>query len=285
MSRQTIKTAVEMTPKLNFNSKLVLATLTMHCLKQFSFLLVVFSLVFLTYSCSDSTGPSANGGTENRINSKAAPGSSAQLYLQGDQYTALQVEIDYMPGHRPTQDGLDSLKTFLQQRLNKQTVSFELSEIPSSGKNAYTIAEIRSLEETRRNKFTQKGSETLHSYFLIVDGEYEQSNVIGVAYWNTSLAVFGKTIEEISSAALAPREDKIEGTVFRHEFGHLMGLVGNGTSTQSNHKTSGSAHCTTEGCLMEPAVETANFFANLFDGDIPDLKQFCIQDLQANGGK
>ncbi|HET6527351.1 MAG TPA: hypothetical protein VFG39_01235, partial [Balneolaceae bacterium] len=243
----------------------------MHSLKRFSFLLVIFSLAFFTYTCTDSTGSTGpvpgdeNGGrTENSINSKAAPGSSAEFYLRGDEYTALQVEIDYMPGHKPTRAGLDSLKTFLQDRLNKQSVSFELTEVPSGGKDAYTISEIRSLEEKYRDNFTQKNDETLHSYFLMVDGEYENPNVIGVAYWNTSLAVFGKTIEDISSGLAAPPEEKIEGTVFRHEFGHLMGLVGNGTPTQSNHKTSGGAHCTTDGCLMNPAVETANFFANIF---------------------
>ncbi|HEX6981605.1 MAG TPA: hypothetical protein VF181_02485 [Balneolaceae bacterium] len=249
------------------------------------FFLIICSLVFLTYTCTDSTRPSSDDHSENRLNSKAAPGSSAELYLQGDQYTALRVEIDYMPGHKPTRTGLDSLETFLERRLNKQTISFELTEISSGGKDVYTIGDIRSLEDKHRNNFTGAGDEILHSYFLMVDGEYEQSSVIGVAYWNTSLAVFGKTIEDISSGLGAPPEDKIEGTVFRHEFGHLMGLVGNGTPIQSNHKTSGSAHCTNDGCLMNPAVETANFFANIFDGDIPDLDQFCVEDLQANGGE
>jgi hypothetical protein len=257
----------------------------MHSLKQFSFFLAVFSLAFLTYTCTDSTGPSADENIENKINSKSAPGSSAKLYLRGDQYTSLQVEIDYMQGHKPTKDGLDSLETFLQRRLHKQSVSFELTEIPSGDDDVYSIGEIRSLEDQYRDHFTQKNDGTLHSYFLMVDGEYENPNVIGVAYWNTSLAVFGKTIEDISSGALAPPEDKIEGTVFRHEFGHLMGLVGNGTPTQSDHKTSGSAHCTNDACLMYPAVETADFFANIFDGDIPDLDQFCVEDLQSNGGK
>lgn len=255
----------------------------MRLVKLLTFILAIASLAIVTTTCSDSTT-----GPEPEIiefNSKAAPGDSAKSYLEGDQYTSLQVEIDYMPGHEPTQDGLDSLKTFLQRRLNKNSISFQSSEISSGNQNSYTSDDIRSLEDEHRDNRTEPGSNTLHVYFLVVDGEYEQSNVLGIAYWNTSVAFFGQTIESISGTPpTAPSEEKVEGTVFRHEFGHNMGLVGNGTPTQSDHKTSGSAHCTESGCLMEPAVETTDFFSN-FSGSIPPLKQFCIEDLQTNGGK
>ena len=251
-------------------------------------LFVLLALAFLSYSCSDSTtGPDGNTPPAPEFNSKAAPGDSAKSFLEGDQYTSLQVEIDYMPGHQPTQDGLDSLKVFLEQRLNKQTISFrDPTEISSGGQSSYSASEIRDIEENNRDYFTEAGDNTLQVYFLMVDGEYSaNSNVLGIAYWNTSVAFFGQTIESISgSPPLNPSEEKIEGTVFRHEFGHNMGLVGIGTPTQSDHKTDNSAHCTTDGCLMEPAVETTDFFSN-FSGDIPPLDQLCIEDLQANGGK
>ncbi len=246
--------------------------------------LLVLLFSAMLYSCVDtSTGPDNEFTPE--FNHKVAPGDSAKSFLEGDQYSALELEIDYMPGHKPTQAGLDSLKTFLQQHLNKQTITFRTpTEVPSGGQSAYTASDIRSLEDQHRDHFSERTS-TLQAYFLIVDGEFEQSNVLGIAYWNTSMAFFGQTIEEVSSGIGAPPEEKIEGTVFRHEFGHNMGLVGNGTPTVSDHKTDGSAHCTEDGCLMEPAVETANFFANTFDGNIPDLLQFCNEDLDANGAK
>lgn len=248
-------------------------------------LLTILSLTFVVYSCSDSgTGPDPDPNPV-EFNSKAAPGDSAKSFLESDQYTSLQVEIDYMPGHEPTQGGLDRLSTFLEQRLNKQTITFSTpSQVESSGQSSYTSDDIRSLEEDHRNNYTEAGSSTLHAYFLIVDGEFEQSNVLGIAYWNTSMAFFGQTIEDVSGTPpAAPSEEQVEGTVFRHEFGHNMGLVGNGTPTQSDHKTDGSAHCTEDGCLMEPSVETANFFQNL-SGETPGLDQLCIEDLQANGG-
>ncbi|MEL7833047.1 zinc-dependent metalloprotease family protein [Fodinibius sp. Rm-B-1B1-1] len=261
-------------------------------IKRFSILLAFCSLSLLIVSCSDSTtGPDDSSTT--KLDSKQKPGNSAELFLQDDQYTSLQVEIDYMPGHEPTQDGIDSLKTFLVQRLNKQNISFRSpTQIDSRNQSSYTAADIRSIEENERDHYTESDGSTLQVYFLVVDAKYNDgddggSNVLGIAYWNTSVAFFGETIEEVSSGIGAPPEEKIEGTVFRHEFGHNMGLTGNGTphpSGQSNHQN-GDAHCSVDGCLMEPAVETGNFFTNTFDGDIPNLDPLCIEDLQANGGK
>lgn len=258
----------------------------MKLFKHLSLLVLCFSLVIFINSCSDSSTDPGDPSPQ-EFNSQAAPGDSAHAYLAGDRYTNLQVEIDYMPGHEPTQEGLNSLQTFLEERLNKQNISFSSpSEINAESQSSYSSNDIRALEQEYRDNYTEPGDNTLHAYFLVVDGEYSQnSNVLGIAYWNTSVAFFGEAIEDVSSGIGAPSEQKIEGTVFRHEFGHNMGLVGNGTPTQSDHKTDGSAHCTTDGCLMEPAVETGNFFTNTFDGSIPELGQLCIDDLQANGGK
>ena len=254
-------------------------------MKRLVLFLTVISLAFLTYTCSDSPAGTQTE-PEPEFNHKVAPGDSAESFLQGDQYTSLELEIDYMPGHRPTADALDSLRTFLEKHLNKQSITLNApTEIASGGQDVYSTSDIRSLEEEHRQSFTEQGSDVLRAYFLVVDGEFEQSNVLGIAYWNTSMAFFGKTIEDASSGVGAPPEYKIEATVFRHEFGHNLGLVDIGSPMQQDHKTDGSAHCTENGCLMEPSVETTNFFANTFEGDIPDLLQFCNQDLDANGGR
>jgi hypothetical protein len=192
-----------------------------------------------------------------------------------------------MPGHQPTHHTLDSPRTFLQQRLSKAAITFcATSEVPSGGQQEYSADEIRELEEQHRDNFTQAEGSTIEAYFLIVDGTFEeQEKVLGIAYNNTSRAFFVPKIDEVSGGLTHPPQFKVEGTVFRHEFAHTLGLIGNGTSTQSSHKTSGSAHCTEDSCLMEPEVDTSGFFANIFDGDIPNLQQFCIEDLQSNGEK
>jgi len=259
----------------------------MYSLKRFS-LLILCSLAFLAYGCSDSSTSADTNTDAPEFDSKAAPGDSAQSFLKSNQYTNLQVEIDYMEGHKPTQEALNSLQTFLEARLNKQSITLSEPTLiePSGDDSQYTASEIRSMEEVFRDNYTEPGSSTLHAYFLYVDGENENnSNVLGFAYYNTSVAFFGQTIESVSGTPpTAPSEEKVESTVFRHEFSHNMGLVGNGTPTTSDHKTEGSAHCTTDGCLMEPAVETTNFFSN-FSGSVPELDDLCINDLQANGGK
>lgn len=255
---------------------------------RYSIILLTFAtLISLTATgCLDSS--TGVGGDNRPFSNRAEPGSSASVFLSDSTFTSLEIEIDYMPGQQPTQEALDSLKNFLQQRLNKsQVIINSPTKVQSAGEDTYSAEEVRALEEQYRNNYSETtASSTLHAYFLIVDGKYQQQeNVLGIAYYNTSMAFFGQTINEVSSGVGAPPKEKIEGTVFRHEFGHTLGLVGNGTPTQSDHKTAGSAHCTVNGCLMEPAVETTNFFANLFDGDIPNLKAQCVTDLQENGGR
>lgn len=253
------------------------------CLKSSAlFMLALLSGLALS-SCLDSTG---SDDEPQPFNHQRNPGTSAEELLRADDYTNLALEIDYMPGYEPTQEALDSLKLFLEQRLNKTSVTIRTpTQIPSGGKQAYTAADVRDLEQEHRNNRTGAQSTTLESYFVIVDGEFDQANVLGIAYYNTSMAFFGPTIDSAGSGVGAPSRRKIEGTVFRHEFGHIMGLVDSGTPARSSHTTSDGQHCNSDSCLMEPAVETSDYFANIFDGDIPNLDELCIDDLQANGGR
>jgi hypothetical protein len=261
--------------------------------KKLSLIVLCFSLAAAINSCSDSSTDPGDPPPQEEFNSQAAPGDSAHAYLAGDQYTSLQVEIDYMPGHEPTQEGLNSLQTFLEERLNKQNISLSTpNEINAESQSSYSSSDIRALEEEYRDNYTEAGDNTLHVYFLVVDGEFNDgngggSNVLGIAYWNTSVAFFGETIANVSGTPpTAPSREKVESTVFRHEFGHNMGLVGIGTPHISSHNDhqNGQSHCSTDGCLMDPAIETTNFFSN-FSGEVPELDQLCIEDLQANGGK
>jgi predicted Zn-dependent protease len=76
----------------------------------------------------------------------------------------------------------------------------------------------------------------------------------------------------------------------RHEFGHLFGLVNNGTPAQSDHEdtTPGSkAHCKVEGCLMVASLEFGNSALGVLEGAnvSADFDEKCRLDLKANGGK
>ena len=268
----------------------------MNFLKRPYLIVIALLLTFVGYTCSSSTssgsGDDGNNGNNPpaEFNSEAAPGDSAASYLQDDQYTSLQVEIDYMQGFRPTDDAISSLQTFLENRLNKSTISLNLSEIPARGEGPYSTSEVRSIEDEVRDNFTEPGSSTLHAHILILDGDFDdgqqgQSNVLGIAYFNTSMALFGTRIDDISGGVTQPSRTQVEATVLRHEVGHNLGLVGIGSphpSGQESHQS--GSHCNIDGCLMRASVETTNFFAN-FSGQIPDLDPLCIEDLRANGGK
>lgn len=262
----------------------------MYHLKRFIFLIAISSLAFLTYTCSDSTtGPGENEPAV-EFNSQAAPGDSAQSFLSNNQFEELNLEIDYMPGYEPTQQALDSLKSFLEKHLNKSEINIESpTRIESGGQNAYSAEDIRDLEKKHRDNYTSyenPGSETLWAYFMFVDGEFTQQNVLGIAYFNTSMAFFGPPIHDNSGGIGQADRYKLEATVFNHEFGHNMGLVANGSPMQENHQDSENGHhCTDDNCLMYYAVRTTDYTSILVDSPIPDLLEYCQADIEANGGK
>jgi bacillopeptidase F (M6 metalloprotease family) len=194
-----------------------------------------------------------------------------------------------MAGHEPTAAALDDLTTALERHLDKATIAVQSpTEITAGGQDRYTAEEIRDLEATHRDHYTQAEGETLWAHILVVDGRFEQTSVVGIAYQNTSTAFFGATIDEISGGLTQPSEEK-EATVFRHEFGHNLGLVANGTPLvangtpmeQDHQDEDNGAHCTEEACVMYHAIETTDYFANVFDGDVPDFRSFCSDDMAA----
>ncbi|MDZ7681405.1 MAG: hypothetical protein U5J63_06725 [Fodinibius sp.] len=82
----------------------------MSFINRFSIILISCALAFGIYSCSDSTtGPETDDPVA--FDHKMAPGDSAESFLEGDQYTTLRVEIDYIKGYQPTQEGLNSLRS------------------------------------------------------------------------------------------------------------------------------------------------------------------------------
>ena len=210
-----------------------------------------------------------------------APGASAEAFISNNTHEEIIIEIQYMPGAAPDQESVSNLRSFLTEHLEKSNITLmEPLEISSGGQESYTATDVREIEEENRQQFTEESK--LASYILFLDGEYETESVLGIAYYNTSTAYFSETIDRISGGLGQPTRTMIESTVFAHEFGHLMGLVNNGIETQADHHDSeNGAHCTVENCLMYYQVETTNFFANLFDGSIPELDEFCLADIEA----
>lgn len=237
------------------------------------------------FACDTSVqGPIENG----EYSHLEATGASARDFLAAESYTSLVIELDYMAGYAPDPQALDQLRAFLAARLNKSSITIRTpTEIPAGGQASYSLSEIRALEAEHRDEYTE--GTTLAAYMLIVDGDYEQANVLGIAHLNTSTAYFGAALDEVSGGLTQPSRELTEATVFHHEFGHLFGLVaipGSGTTMQTDHQDQAHGHhCDDDRCLMYYAVETTDLFGGIIGSEVPALDANCLADLAANGGK
>lgn len=251
----------------------------------------VLTLALLIGACGDGgtdpmTEPDPPGTDPTAYDHTRGPGVSARDLLAADDYDRLVVQIQYVGDFAPTAQGLAHLEGFLQERVNKpmgiQIVSPEQIQITPQA--TYSASEIRALEAEHRSMYTQ--GRTLVAYFLWIDGAFDQSaNVLGIAYNNTSMAIFAERIDDNTGGLAQPSKATVEGTVAIHEFGHILGLVNNGSPMQIDHQDEPNGHhCDNDDCIMYFAVRTTDFLSNLMGG-LPDLDQNCIDDLQANGGR
>lgn len=212
-------------------------------------------------------------------------GASANEILSASKYTSLKIEIQYMTGYPPDAGALTHLQNTLATIVNKPSgITIVTKEIPASTKTALSINDIIDIEKNNRTAFTN-GSE-LALCVLYTNGNYSDPNVLGVAYKNTSAAIFGKTIYDNSGGFGQASRTKLEATVLEHELGHLLGLVDIGSPMQSNHKDAAhGSHCNNTNCLMYYASETRDILGILITGNIPPFDTNCRADMQANGGK
>lgn len=258
--------------------------------KNLKISILLFTLL-LAISCdsgtvTDSTPNDENGTPDEfSFNHEQNPGTSASDFLTNDDFDELIIEVQYMPGYRPESDALQELQSFLEQRLNKSSITIlEPEEIESGNQNSYSASDVRSIEREHRSLFSDENR--LAAYILILDGEFDQGNVLGIAHFNTSMALFGEVVDSVSGGIGQPSRRVVEATILNHEAGHLLGLVNNGTEMQEPHQDEeNGAHCDVDSCLMYFAVNTSDFIANVFGGSMPELDDLCIADLQAAGGR
>ncbi len=223
------------------------------------------------------SGPSSN-------TDKATVGSSAAAYLAADTYTSLKVELQYSPGMQPQTQTLTNLANFLAERLNKPGgVIINSKQTASFGKSMVAIADITNYTDQYRTAYTDGNQISL--YILFADADYATSGVVGVAYRNTAICVFEKTIQANSGGINQASRVKVETGVLLHEIGHLLGLTNNGTAMTTPHEDAANkAHCNNSNCLMYHSIETSGLM-NMLSNSVPVLDANCLADLKANGGK
>jgi len=208
-------------------------------------------------------------------------GTSAHDLLSSSNYTSLLIQISYMPGFEPHATTLDSLNLFLNTYLNKPGgIKISEQSIAASGKSILTLNDIVAIEERDRTLFTNGNVIAVH--ILITDSYYSDNTVFATSYWNTSMCIFGQSLNDNSGSIGQITRANLLLTLMEHEFGHLMGLVNQGSPMQTDHRDAAhGAHCDNPNCLMYFNVETSNSGTNF----IPQLDANCIADLKANGGK
>ncbi|WET51116.1 hypothetical protein PYS58_08230 [Chryseobacterium indologenes] len=235
-------------------------------------------------SCSSDNNEFSNGSSD--YNHVRSVGASSNDLLSNVRYNSLLVEIQYMPGYAPDSQAVEYVKSFLSTVLRKDNgISIIQREIPGTSSSSLSADEIRQIENTNRTAFTN-GS-TMAISIIYTNGQYTGSaNTLGIAYRNTSIALFGKTIRDNSGGIGQTSRTKLETTVLEHELGHLLGLVDLGSPMQTGHKdTSNGNHCNNQNCLMYYASETTDILGFITTGNIPQLDNNCKADLKANGGK
>ncbi len=209
-------------------------------------------------------------------------GTSAHDLLSAAPYSSLLIEIRYMPGFQPDDTSIATLQNFLNQYLNKPDgIKVVETPIPASGKTTLSLKDAVSIEKKYRTAFTNNSQIAVH--ILVTDGSYDSTNIFATSYWNTSICVFGKIVAENSGSPGLITRSQLFAVLFEHEFGHLLGLVNQGSPMQTNHQdVANGAHCINKNCLMYYDIETS-FISST--STLPSLDANCIADLRANGGK
>lgn len=244
-------------------------------------ILICFVILFAGCSKDDT----ASGNAINHTANLQAVGASSNDLLSAAKYTSISIEIQYMPGFQPDGTSINNLTNFLNVLTNKPGgITVTQNPIAAGGKANYSLDDIVSIEKANRTAYTSGSTIAIH--FLYVDGLYTQTDVLGVAYRNTSMCVFGKALTNNSGGLNQPSRTKLESTILEHEMGHMLGLVNLGAPMQTAHEdASHEKHCNNSNCLMYWQTQTTGIMGTLMGGSVPTLDANCKADLKANGGK
>lgn len=255
----------------------------------FYFYYIILTSFLFLISCTKKDNSPSNNNPQNEDDANANKlqvGASANDLLSGNNYNELIIEIISVKDFELSNSVISSFKSFIEERLNKpQGVTIINTAVESPGISPYSTQEIIDYEESKRTKFNN--DKKIAVYIFISDGSYTENNVLGLAYRNTSFAIMGGRIRELTGGIGQPSEDLVLQSVIRHEMSHILGLVNVGTNMQTPHQDQEHGHhCNDKDCLMYYAIENGDFLNNLIgNSSPPSLDSQCLADLKANGGK
>lgn len=248
---------------------------------------LLVSYLILLVSCS--TTEESSTGSVTSANTQAL-GSSANDFLSDEKFTSLKIEIVNVSGYEPSPATLDNLKNFFKKYIHKPGgISIVQTAIASPGGGPYSISDVKNIEKENRTYYNSGKELTVFIFFADGNSASDEGDktVLGTAYRNTSIVIFEKTIKDFANRHFAVSKSDIESSTMKHEFGHLFGLVNNGSTAQSDHiDPENKAHCNKDGCLMGASLEFGSgILAFIKSSHTIDLDESCHEDLRANGGK
>ncbi|MEQ6120929.1 peptidase [Reichenbachiella sp. MALMAid0571] len=245
-------------------------------------------VLFLAFGCSQGGNDQMDDQDpqpDSNLNKKSV-GDSANDILSNVKYDDIIIELVAVNGYQLDNSVINDFKSFLQTLVQKPGgITVSTSTVAPPGLAPYSLNDLISFEDQNRTGYNQ--NRELAIFMFITEDAYTNENVLGLAYRNTSFALMGGRIRELTGGIGQPSENLVLQTVLRHEMGHLLGLVNVGTPMQTDHQdTDNGHHCDVEDCLMYYAVETSDFLSNIINNNSPpELDVQCRADLTANGGK
>lgn len=194
----------------------------------------------------------------------------------------IRVEIDWLPGCRPTPETVAGVRTFLTvYAAPPGGVDVVLDEAIASDPEGGDLrsGEAVSATDVRRiaARHRQEDVPGSASIYLLFVSRFEDETRFhrGVAYPQSGFAVIARDASR-KDAFLTVRGDEIERFVSQHEVGHLLGLVADGP-----HGSHG--HCADPGCILYARPDWRAVLANgwrLFTGTLPgELDASCRREL------
>jgi hypothetical protein len=196
---------------------------------------------------------------------RAGIGGMCRAYLRGD-VQRMVVEVGHQQGAELSQSALDHLLAVLRGVVDKPAgLTVVTSELPG-GPRTWSRDDLDAISRTSRQHTS--GPEQVVMHVLALRGEFEQPDVLGVAFDASSFALFPDRLDRL--AGLLGGRTLVEQALLVHEAGHLLCLINITYTSDIDHEDPEHPHHSKDpGSVMYWAVEHTAV-GQVFSGPPPD---------------